>query len=219
MDALGVCYPQYWLHHDDEKKKIQHFMLIKNHYYYEAKLQANFVVFPSILSLEAMNLQQNIFKCTMKANVFIAMEPPFHVNLFNRLQRTLSISQVLKNSFLKFFKLAKIAAIQILGSVEDEHTFSTFSFMESSCEIVVWTFCNYYGHVFPTFLHTRKLSIWCHIWRMEEGKGSPIVILMVSNLMKCNFEVDNYLVMNVFRCKTFFQFCLLIPMDYRYVVV
>jgi hypothetical protein len=26
---------------------------------------------------------------------------------------------------------------------------------------------------------------------MEEGKGSPIGILMVSNLMKCNFEVDN----------------------------
>jgi hypothetical protein len=94
MDALGVCYPQYWLDHDDGKIFEQHFMLIKNHYCYETKLQANFVMFPSILSLEAMNLQQNIFKCTMKANAFIAMEPPFHVNLFTRLQRTLSISRV-----------------------------------------------------------------------------------------------------------------------------
>jgi hypothetical protein len=56
MDALGVCYLQYWLHDDDEQNFERHFMLIKNHYCYKAKLQANFVVFPSILSLEAMNL-------------------------------------------------------------------------------------------------------------------------------------------------------------------
>jgi len=30
--------------------------------------------------------------------------------------------------------LPKIVAIQILGSVEDEHTFSTFSFMESKLQ-------------------------------------------------------------------------------------
>jgi len=106
-------------------------MLIKNHYCYETKLQVNFVVFPLIFSLAAMNLQQFFFKRTMKVNVVIAMEPPFHVNLLIQLQRTLSIFQVLKNYFLKFFKLAKIVAVQILGVVEDEHTFSTFSCMKS----------------------------------------------------------------------------------------
>jgi hypothetical protein len=30
--------------------------------------------------------------------------------------------------------LAKIVAVQILGSVEDEHTFSTFSFMKSKLQ-------------------------------------------------------------------------------------
>lgn len=29
MDALWVCYPQYWLHDDDEQNFEQHFMLIK----------------------------------------------------------------------------------------------------------------------------------------------------------------------------------------------
>ncbi len=107
------------------------FHLDKNHHSYEAKLQANFVIFPSILSFETMNLQQNIFKCIMKVDVVITTEPSFHMNLFTRLQWTLSISRILINYFIEFFKLANIVAIQILRNVEDEHTFSTFSFIKS----------------------------------------------------------------------------------------
>jgi hypothetical protein len=85
-------------------------MLIKSHYCYVGKLQANFAMSSVILSLGAMNLQQSIFKCTMKANVVVAMEPPFHVNSFTRLWWTLSIFWVLKKK-IRIFQEAKIDAI------------------------------------------------------------------------------------------------------------
>jgi hypothetical protein len=64
----------------------------------------------------------------MKANLAATMEPPFLVNPFTKLWCSLSMSHILKHSFPEYFKLAKIATMQVLGSVEDERTFSTLSF-------------------------------------------------------------------------------------------
>jgi hypothetical protein len=66
----------------------------------------------------------------MQFNVATAMEAPFHVNPLTWLRRTLEASHIFWHSFPKFFKLAKIATVQMLGSVEDDRTFSTFSFMK-----------------------------------------------------------------------------------------
>jgi hypothetical protein len=85
-------------------------MLIKSHYYYVGKLQANFAMSWVILSFRATNLQQSIFKCTMKVNVVVAMEPPFHVNSFIWLWWTLSSFWVLKKQ-IRIFQVAKIDAI------------------------------------------------------------------------------------------------------------
>jgi len=41
---------------------------------------------------------------------------------------------------------------------------------------------------------------------MDEDQGSPIGSLMVSNLMECNFVVDIYFMMSIFKCKTVCQF-------------
>jgi hypothetical protein len=76
-------------------------------------------------------MQSSIFKITMKSNIIVAMEVPFHVNPLTRLWWTLEASWILRHSFLKIFKLAKIAIMQVLRLVEDEKTFSTFSFMKS----------------------------------------------------------------------------------------
>jgi len=91
MDALGVCYLQYWLQDDVEQNFQHHFMLIKRHYCPESKLWRNFAMSPLILSFKTMNLQQSIFKCTIKVNVVTTMEPPFHVNSFIWLWWTLFI--------------------------------------------------------------------------------------------------------------------------------
>jgi hypothetical protein len=67
----------------------------------------------------------------MKSNVAIAVEAPFHVNPLTWLCRTLEASYILKHSFLKKIKLIEIATMQMLGSMEDEQTFCTSSFMKS----------------------------------------------------------------------------------------
>jgi len=45
-----------------------------------------------------------------------------------------STFKVLWNILLKYFKLAKIVIVQVLGSTEDERTFSTLSFMKSKLQ-------------------------------------------------------------------------------------
>ncbi len=102
--------------------------LIKGHYCYKRSLVARGPISPPILSLGAFELQASVFKCTMKANLAATMEPPFLVNPFTKLWCSLSMSHILKHSFPEYFKLAKIATMQVLGSVEDERTFSTLSF-------------------------------------------------------------------------------------------
>jgi hypothetical protein len=71
----------------------------------------------------------------MQFNVAIAMEAPFHVNPLTRLWWALEAFRVLRHFFLEFFKLLEIAVIQMLGLVEEDKTFSTFSFMKSKLRI------------------------------------------------------------------------------------
>jgi len=85
----------------------------------------------SILSLITLKLQCNIFKCTMKANVCSTMEPSILVNPFIRIWITFSTFKVLQSTLSKYFKLVKITTVQVLGSMEDEQTFSTLYFMKS----------------------------------------------------------------------------------------
>jgi hypothetical protein len=67
----------------------------------------------------------------MQFNVVATMEAPFHVNPLTQLWQILEGFHILRHSFLEFFKLAKIAIMQMLGLVEDERTFSTLYFMRS----------------------------------------------------------------------------------------
>jgi len=48
------------------------------------------------------------------------MEAPFHVNPLTLLWHILEASHILCHFFLEFFKLAKVAIIEVLGLVEDE---------------------------------------------------------------------------------------------------
>jgi hypothetical protein len=89
---------------------------------------------PPIFSLGAFELQASVFKCTLKANLAATMESPFLVSPFTKLWCSLSMSHILKDSFPEYFKLAKIATMQVLGSVEDERAFSTSSFHEIKVE-------------------------------------------------------------------------------------
>jgi hypothetical protein len=60
------------------------------------------------------------------------MEAQFHVNPLTSFWQTLEAFHILWHYFLKFLKLVEINAIvQVLGSMEDERTFSILFFMKS----------------------------------------------------------------------------------------
>jgi hypothetical protein len=69
-----------------------------------------------------------IFKISMNFNVFVTMEAPFHMKLFEIwLWRTLEASRISRHPFIEIFKLTNITRVQVLGLMEDEQTFFTLS--------------------------------------------------------------------------------------------
>jgi hypothetical protein len=65
----------------------------------------------------------------MTNNVKLAMQKPFDVNLITKLWRTLTSFQNLENKILEYIKLVELVVVQVIGFVEDEHCFSTLTFM------------------------------------------------------------------------------------------
>lgn len=59
------------------------------------------------------------------------MEPPFDHNPLTRIWRTLCANGPLAGRFPSYVKLAEIAVVMVLGSVEDERTFSSVKFLKS----------------------------------------------------------------------------------------
>jgi hypothetical protein len=117
----------------------------------------------------------NILKITMKSNVVAAMEVPFYVNPLTRLWWTLEVSHILKVFEIlessKFFKLANIAMMQVLGSMEDEQTFSTLSFMKSKMRNRLNEHLHtIVGMYYQIFFHFEHLPIWRVLWWLEGGK-------------------------------------------------
>ena len=59
------------------------------------------------------------------------MSRPLEVNPFTALWHTISANSLLQFNIAEFMKLAEIACVQVLGSVEFERTFSTLSFIKN----------------------------------------------------------------------------------------
>jgi hypothetical protein len=70
----------------------------------------------------------------LKGNVVVALEPPHIVNPLTKSWHYFVRNVHLRNVFSKYFKLAKITIVRVIGSVEDERTFSTFNFMKSNIQ-------------------------------------------------------------------------------------
>jgi hypothetical protein len=58
------------------------------------------------------------------------LEPPFDVNPLTRLWRVLDANIALATTFPEYIKLAEVAMVHILGSVEDERSFSSLTFLK-----------------------------------------------------------------------------------------
>ena len=133
LDALGICYPQYWLQKDAEITFSKHLDVLKN-WYCNTKVLGSGVdkeIIPGILDRWSLDSQQGYFKIAMKSNAPAAMEPPYDVNPVTRIWRTISASRVLAHGFPEYLKLAKIALVHVIGSVEDERVIPSVSFLKS----------------------------------------------------------------------------------------
>jgi hypothetical protein len=66
----------------------------------------------------------------MMSNAQWAIDQPMDVNLVSKLWKTLSSNALLCAQLSEFMKMVGLAMAQIMGSVEDEKTFSTLTFMK-----------------------------------------------------------------------------------------
>ena len=135
MDALGLVYPQYWLNGDPQALFRGHLDLVKKQYG-ESKwiwkgTPEELCILP-ILDAGKLEEQQHLFRVTMVHNAEFAcnMLPGQLENPLTKLWRSVACNRALVSNFPEFAKLAKIAIVQVLGSVEDERTFSSLSFLK-----------------------------------------------------------------------------------------
>jgi hypothetical protein len=78
-----------------------------------------------------LDWQQSLFKLTMKQNAKKAMEVPDDVNLVSKLWQRVGCNGLLQNRLSEYMHLAEIAITVVLGSIEDERTFSNLAFIKN----------------------------------------------------------------------------------------
>jgi hypothetical protein len=130
MDALGVVYPQYWVSPTAPQTFPQHLEVLKRSFGHPKRVNDNSLV-PALLDAQRLAEQSSFFKLSMLNNSQWAVDHNFGVNPLTRLWQKLSSNALLASKLSEFVKLAEIAAVTVMGSVEDERTFSTLNYMKS----------------------------------------------------------------------------------------
>jgi hypothetical protein len=134
MDVFGIIYPQYWQDKDCDANFDRHLKILKAHYGYPCPFRT--VQNPDgmsdpVLSLASLDMQASLFRLTMKENAHSMMKKPFDINPVTRMWRCIEANSFLRHSLSEYVKVAKIAIVIVLGSVQDERTFSTLTFMKN----------------------------------------------------------------------------------------
>ena len=84
-----------------------------------------------VLSIQRLDEQASMFKLAMMGNAHAAMQGDVPVNPLTRLWRRIEANGLLRNKLSEYMKIVELAVVTVLGSVEDERTFSTLSFMKN----------------------------------------------------------------------------------------
>jgi hypothetical protein len=120
-----------------------------------------------LLSASKLEVQQGLFKITMRANAQAACTPPFFGNPLVKLWRQLTSSRHLCKLISEYIKLAEIGSVLVLGFVEDERCFSSLKFLKS-CQrnrlgkhlpLVVHMFGQRY-YSLEDFLYSEAIDSW-----------------------------------------------------------
>jgi hypothetical protein len=130
MCSLGVVFPQYWLQCNADDFFPLHMKTIRDHYCVRKSISVGTDEEPRVKHIEALldartlGLQSSLFKLTMKSNAKSAMEGPHDQNPLTQMWQRIGQNALMLNRLSEFIKLCEIAVTDVLGSVEDKHTFS-----------------------------------------------------------------------------------------------
>jgi hypothetical protein len=133
MDALGVIYPQYWRDSETAEPSFHKHLDVIKEFYGQPKWigeDDKKRLIPPLLDCFQLELQQLLFKLAMISNCYAMLEPPFDTNPLARLWRMLDANTALASQFSEYIKLAQIAMVHVLGSVEDERCFLSLKFVK-----------------------------------------------------------------------------------------
>jgi hypothetical protein len=136
MCALGVVFPQYWLQGNADEFFPLYMKTIHDHYCVGRSLNRGTDEEPCVKQIEplldtrTLDLQSLLFKLTMKSNYKSAIEEPHDQNPLTKMWQRIGQNALMLNRLSEFIKLCEIAVTVVLGSMEDEHTFSTLGFMK-----------------------------------------------------------------------------------------
>jgi hypothetical protein len=136
MNDLGMVYPHFWVATNFEALFPLHLEVIMPFYYVpQIILKYELLVVAPFDKLE-LESQASLFKTTMLRNVFkILKKDGKKCNHLRCMWLIVLGFNVFILGISKSVKLAKLAMCQVLGFVENEHCFSTLSFMKGK-------FCN-----------------------------------------------------------------------------
>ena len=122
---------------------------------------------PPPLDVRNLELQGSFFKTTMISYTQATISLPMTENLMFHLWHKLSSNALMLMELLEFMKVVEIAHVQVLGSVEDERTFNSLSFLKSKLrnqltthlDLVVDMFAQYF-YTFNIFPYQVELTYW-----------------------------------------------------------
>jgi hypothetical protein len=84
-----------------------------------------------MVSSTSLDMQTSMFKQCMRENVPSMMSRPFKVNPVTRMWLSIDSNSFLRHALSEYVKLVEIDICMVLGSVQDERTFSTVTFLKT----------------------------------------------------------------------------------------
>ena len=132
LTEFGIIYPQYWTQGVDDTFQ-QHLSVLKNFFLTSKTVtfDGKALLISEMLSASKLDVEQSLFKLTMKANSEATCSPPLQVDPVVKLWKTLSAFRPFCRLIPEYLKLAQMGSVLVLGSLEDERCFSTLKFLKS----------------------------------------------------------------------------------------
>lgn len=117
--------------------------------------------------MATLDIQASLFKFTMQANAQVMMQKPYEINPVIRMWRLIEGNSLLRQQLSKYMKIAEIAIVMVLRSVQDERTFNTLSFMNTKVRnqltthfpIVIRMKCRSFYNLFD-FPYNKAYESW-----------------------------------------------------------